>query len=222
MPIDRNIDQALREALFVYMDGLVNRYPDGVPASELQRTFAFNKFRFRPLQQTGIFKPSLLGREGAALVLNSSIDGPYQDVHDTESGFLTYKYQGGYGDEDNHFNQSLRQAIAQRLPVLYLCGVATNLYLPLYPAYVIADDRASLSVNIQVAERTMVVQADDTEGLMQSIRAYSTTRAKRRLHQAGFRKIVMKAYATTCAMCRLKLCDLLDRCSHHSRWRAKW
>jgi putative restriction endonuclease len=207
-------DDELRQALFAHIDSLVARYGELLPHRALTIPFTFEEKSFRPLQQAGIFKPSSLGLDGAALVLLSSLDGPYDDQNDLESDIIQYRYQGDKGDEDNYFNRSLRQALIQRKPILYLWGFGNNEYLPLYPAYIINDHRQQRYVDVVIGNRTLEYRVGADEGetskFVDAVRAYSTVQAKRRLHQAGFKKIVMQAYKSRCAMCSLNLPGLVD------------
>lgn len=115
-----DFDSSLREALFQHIDKLVAFYQDAVPAGALRQKFSFDGIAFQPLQQVGIYKPAALGRGAGAVVLVSSIDGPYGDKHDLETGVIEYHYQGSAGDENNHHNRALRTSFEQRRPMLYL------------------------------------------------------------------------------------------------------
>lgn len=203
-------DLAMREALFQHVDRLVAEHGATVPAVALRSRFIFDEFSFTPLQQAGIFRPRPLQADDAAVVLVSSVDGPYEDAHDVNSGFLRYKYQGKKGDEDNWYNSSLRAALTLRRPLLYLCGTGNNQYLPLYPCYVIEDHRDAMYVDVAVSDRSIIVPSSDGDAIQSAMRAYATVLAKRRIHQTAFRSIVMKAYRTTCAVCQLKIDRLLD------------
>lgn len=209
-----NRDDLLREALFQHMDKLVSYYQDVIPASALRSRFEYDGIGFQPLQQVGIFKPGLLGPKSAAVVLVSSIDGPYTDKHDLESGVIEYHYQGKLGDEDNHHNRSLRAAMEQRRPMLYLCGIAPNMYLPLYPVFAISDNRTKRTFDLVVGDRTITVNIESSTeaktAAANAVKSYATIIAKRRIHQSGFRQLVIGAYQSTCAMCRLKIPTLLD------------
>lgn len=207
------LDQLLRKALFERMDVLVARYGDLVPAAELRVPVSVHDVSVIPLQQVGIFKPKAFGSNGAALVILSTLDGPYNDRHDLETGVIGYRYQGQQGDEDNHFNRSLRRAMELQRPLLYLLETDTHTYMPLYPSYVIADDRARRTVSVVLGMRSFVFDSASSEAEQQSqqaIRAYNTVLTKQRLHQAGFRRIVLKAYRVRCAICNLQLPRLLD------------
>jgi putative restriction endonuclease len=85
------------------------------------------------------------------------------------------------------------------------------MYKPLYPCYVIEDDRVARRVLVSpgrmagpVDEREPVLLDDPLE------RNYAVRETRMRLHQARFRGRVLVAYSSQCAICRLKEGRLLD------------
>ncbi|MBI2794362.1 MAG: HNH endonuclease [Ignavibacteria bacterium] len=192
------------------MDRLVLEFGASLPAFVLKRRFVFEDFGFMPLQQNGIFRPQPLQEGDAAVVLLSSVDGPYEDRSDVETGYFQYRYQGGSKDRDNWYNRALRSALEKQKPVLYLLGMGANEYMPLYPCYVINDNRSNGFVNLQLVNRSVVLTPTSDVEVTTAIRAYTTVLAKRRVHQEAFRGLVLKAYSDTCAVCSLKIRKLLD------------
>jgi putative restriction endonuclease len=205
-----SVDNQLRTELFAYVDRLVSLHGEVLSAAVLRQPFRNEHFAFKLLQATGIFKPAGLGPNGAALILLSSHANPYKDSGDADTGFFTYKYQGGKGDEDNHFNRSLRAAMQNRKPLLFLQGVDAGSYLPIYPSYIISDNRADRSVHVVQGTRTFLADPSQPMKIQNAVRAYQTRLAKQRLHQQQFRSTVLRAYRTSCAMCNLKIPRLLE------------
>lgn len=205
-----SVDDNLRTELFAYVDRLIVQHGETLSAAVLRQPFANEHFSFRLLQATGIYKPAGLGPNGAALILLSSHANPYEDSGDPDVGFFTYKYQGGKGDEDNHFNRSLRSAMQNRKPLLFLQGLGDGTYLPIYPSYIIADNRANRSVTVVQGAPTFEIDSKQPIKIQNAVRAYQTRLVKQRLHQQQFRSNVIRAYSKSCAMCNLKIERLLE------------
>jgi putative restriction endonuclease len=155
---------------------------------------------------SGIWKPAVLS---APISITTSPSDPYGDDVQ-EDGLLRYRYFGGPGDENSHFNAGLRRAFHETVPLIYFRGVRKGLYQALAPVVIAGDDLAS---------RTFVVACDDIDLVRPDLppevteevrRSYTTTLALRRLHQAAFRRDVLDAYVDTCAVCRLRVRGLLD------------
>jgi putative restriction endonuclease len=125
------------------------------------------------------------------------------------SGTLIYRYRGT--DPNHRDNVGLRLAMARRVPLVYLFGLVPGEYQPVWPVFIVGDDPASLSFYVAVDEARialtplMVLGAD-----AEARRRYVTQLTRRRLHQAGFRKRVLRAYSIQCSLCRLKHEELLD------------
>lgn len=82
------------------------------------------------------------------------------------------------------------------------------MYVPIFPVFVIDDDRAARKFVIAVDESLRILA---TPGEMSEVeRRYAEQITKRRLHQAMFRGMVVRAYQVQCAVCRLRHGDLLD------------
>jgi len=80
--------------------------------------------------------------------------------------------------------------------------------VPIFPVFVIDDDLARRQFVIAVDEalRILTRPAD----LTPLERRYAEVITRRRLHQAMFRGLVVRAYEVRCAVCRLRHGDLLD------------
>src|SRR5690606_19339283 len=76
--------------------------------------------------QQGIFKPAVLGRQGAALSIQTSVESPYEDEHDVDAGRIVYKYRGT--DPFHHDNVALRRAMERQLPLIYLVAIDPGVY----------------------------------------------------------------------------------------------
>ena len=159
-------------------------------------------------QQKGIFRPAILREPGAALTIQTSFDGPYDDRHDGAEDQLLYRYRGT--DPMHPDNVAVRRAMELGRPLLYLVAVDPGLYDPVFPCYVVGDAPAQLAFHLMADARRDVSAATEDPGLNIPLKAYATRVVKQRLHQERFRYLVLSAYRRQCAMCRLRHTSLLD------------
>lgn len=200
------VDGEIRAAAFAWLDEVTLRHPDGVPSRVINK-FVFDG-RGQPLiVQSGIWKPASCR---AALSIRTTytppnVVPPYADDLD-ESGLLRYKFRG---DDPHHSdNRALRLAEESGTPLIYFAAVAKAVYQAIYPVWIEAEDRHRLDflVAVDPAQRPARGPVD----MVWPDRRYSLELTKRRLHQPLFRARVLRAYADSCAVCRLKMTSLLD------------
>ena len=161
----------------------------------------------------GIWRPSMLGSDGAALSVLTSAPkagqpAPYDDGAATDDGWLAYRYQRR--DRDAWDNVALRRAHEQQRPIIYFRGIVPGLFSAVFPSYVVADEREEAtfrlaSVGVTV-EDTRILGAGETS----LAKSYMFQVVKKRLHQHKFRELVVSAYGRRCAVCRLGHDPLLD------------
>ena len=204
MPIDDEIRAAALAKVRLLRDQFAGRIPRAALMEGLllgdQRIPIFN-------YQKGIFKPAALGRDGAALSIQTSADSPYDDEHDADGGAIVYKYRGS--DANHPDNVALRRALESALPLIYLVAVDPGFYDVVAPVYVSSDDPSALQFTLVADQMTAVSFAPDP--LKAAIRREYVTRAVlQRLHQQQFRRLVLSAYRDQCCICRLKHVELLD------------
>lgn len=149
----------------------------------------------------GIWNPRDLT---ATLTIVSSPDGPYDDA-EIEGGLFRYDYRAGSDAGDN---TKLRRAAELGLPLILLRKIAPGVYVPVFPVYVVDDDRAARRFTIALDEslRFMPRPAEWTPDQ----RRYAERVVRQRLHQPEFRGRVIRAYATRCTVCSLRHGELLD------------
>ena len=157
--------------------------------------------------QKGIFKPRVLGTEGAALSIQTSVTSPYADVHDAEAGSIVYKYRGT--DPSHPDNLALRRVMERRLPLIYLVAVDPGYYDAVTPVYVSSDSPALLEFTLHADQVAWVANTEDSV-MATARREYATRAVLQRLHQQQFRRVVLSAYGEQCCICRLKHLELLD------------
>ena len=162
---------------------------------------------------SGIWKPKALSVPISVTTKPPELGkaAPYDDGVGPD-GLLRYRYQGD--DPGNHFNRGLREAFRRRLPLVYFLGIDKGRYRPFWPAFVVRDDPASLSVYIELHDAaTSGIDLRDVDAGVDEPpldRAYARRLTLQRLHQAAFRERVMRAYQHSCAVCHLKHRELLD------------
>lgn len=201
-------DDEVRGAAIAKVQRLRDVYGGRVPRASLMAGVELHGQRV-PLwnYQKGIFKRAILGREGAALSVQTSVDSPYDDEHDPDAGLITYKFRGT--DPRHPDNVALRRAGEARLPLIYLVAVDPGFYDVIVPVYVIEESRERLQFTM-VADQLAGVRATDDVVQTTLRREYATRAVLHRLHQQQFRRAVLRAYREQCAICHLRHVELLD------------
>ena len=211
---DLDLERRLRGAVIAWLNQLRARTGGPVTYAELA-TFEFDGMRVPLLNAAGrgIHRPTILGKDGAALTLLTSAELPgrprrYDDSEAADADYWIYKFQG---TNSNAFdNVAVRRAKEYNLPLVYFRGIAKGVYEAFYPVFVSHEDAVNLSFHLS---------ADTSDGLtigapapldIVAARRYATRAAKVRLHQAVFRERVLSAYINKCTICRIKHRVLLD------------
>ncbi len=153
-------------------------------------------------QSRGIWNPKFLD---STLSIISDPDSHYKDHH-RDDGLIEYAYQKG---NVGGVNTKMRIAMENRDPIILLTKIATGVFVPTMPVYIVGDDPLTNRFLIAVDE-AMVVLAENSGSVSTIQRKYAQAIVKRRLHQPEFRGRVMRAYNTQCAICLLKHGELLD------------
>ena len=203
-----SLDDAIRAAAIEQVRRLRDLYGGRIPRAALMEGVTLGGQRV-PIwnYQKGIFKPAALGRDGAALTVQTSAESPYDDVHDVESGRIVYKYRGT--DPDHPDNVALRRAMSEQCPLIYLVAVDPGFYDAVLPVYVAGDDPASHQFTL-LADQLAVSPIVNDPIMTAARRDYATRAVLQRLHQQQFRRMVLTAYREQCCICRLRHVELLD------------
>jgi putative restriction endonuclease len=214
-PESFDYDWRLRVAAFAALKGLTTVRGGVVSSEDLAAGFEFEGERIRLWDpRRGIWRPRQLGRAGAALTIVTAPPrpgkvAPYDDQVASDAESLVYRYEGT--NLDHWTNQAVRRAYIEGRPLIYLYGVRSGLYAPIFPCFVVADAPEELAFHVMADSASRVVGAQATAGAGATPeRAYATAEVKVRLHQRRFRELVVDAYQTKCAMCRLRHGELLD------------
>ena len=118
---------------------------------------------------------------------------------------VDYAFMGQNPDAAD--NRWLREAMENRVPVIYFLGVAPGLYQAIVPAYLVGWDARELKARVAFGAEIGETLEYPTTGIE---RRYALREVKRRLHQASFREAVIAAYEGRCAVSGLPEQRLLD------------
>ena len=200
------IDQKIRLAAFNWLSEQVSIHGDVLPRKLLEKGFVFEDNRISLISPQGIFKPKIMDYP---LTITTAPEGPYDDAFGRD-GYLLYRYRGT--DQGHRDNVGLREALRNRIPLIYFHGVIPGKYLAVWPVYIISDDPSKLTFTVAVDELTASDRRDEYAAPEEKVlkRAYITSEVRVRLHQRGFRERVLAAYRSQCAFCKLKYGELLD------------
>lgn len=209
MTASLSLDDELRAVVFARVQQLRQLHGSHIPRQALMEGVAFRGQRV-PIwnYQKGIFKPAVLGVEGAALSVQTSAESPYEDAHDPDAGHFIYKYRGT--DPQHADNVALRRAMWQQRPLLYLVAVDTGFYDAVLPVFVAGDEPDELRFTLVADQMGAIVAPTGDPIVTTARREYATRAVMQRLHQQHFRRIVLRAYRDQCAICRLGHVELLD------------
>ena len=167
----------------------------------------------------GIRKPRQLDAALSILTVFSSDPErrPYADETGPD-GYLRYKWTGT--DPNHSDNVALRLAMRSNLPLIWFQGIASGLYLPVVPVWLVDEEPANhqFVVALDEQQRDTWDKTED-ERVNDLRRAYAERVVRERLHQPVFRQQVLAAYENQCALCRLRHRELLD--AAHIRGDAK-
>ncbi len=204
-------DLRVRLAAFAFLDEQRKLSSDLFERRTLQRGFELDGERV-PLQAPqGIFKPRVC-RFPLSITTVPVTEGqprPYDDAFGVD-GLLRYRYRGV--DPNHHDNRGLREAMRQRLPLIYFHGIVEGKYEADYPVFVVGDSPESLTFTVSVDERRFASLGNVPDDQLETDirRRYVTRTVQHRLHQQEFRERVLEAYRRHCAICRLKQEQLLE------------
>jgi putative restriction endonuclease len=201
------LDQKIRLAAFNWLSEQVSIHGDVLPRKLLEKGFLFDDNRISLISPAGIFKPRNLDYP---LTITTAPEGPYDDRVDNDK-FLSYRYRGT--DPNHRDNVGLREAMRNRIPLIYFLGVYPGKYMATWPVYIITDDPVNLTFKVSVDDVSSINKNNGEYSVSEEAvlkRAYMTSEVRIRLHQRGFRERVLAAYRSQCAFCKLKYGELLD------------
>ncbi|MGH2590835.1 MAG: HNH endonuclease [Actinomycetota bacterium] len=204
-------DDLLRASAFALLGKLSATGGGAVSWHDLQR-FEFGGRRIPLVGQTGIRK--VRGYEAALTILTTyrlrPEDRPYEDDIGPD-GYPRYKWRGteaGHAD-----NAALRRAMELGKALAWLEGVEPGVYLVHVPVWLVGEEPEQHQFVVALDETMREQWQPETFLTAPDLalrREYASTVVRRRLHQPMFRRRVLAAYRTQCALCRLRHGELLD------------
>lgn len=202
-------DAALRIAVFAFLSN-EERARGGAdfPRALLEAGIEFQGRRVPLLGPQGIWKPAV-----AHLPISITTAPPRQGQappYDDEFSYdgLSYRYRRRQGAGEHRDNVGLREAMLSKVPLVYFHGHRPGLYHAEWPLYVVGDDPRSRTFTLIAEER--LAKSGGQSAAEPLRRAYLARMMQQRLHQSRFRALVLDAYGSSCAVCRLRHRELLD------------
>jgi putative restriction endonuclease len=206
-------DQPLRLAAFDTVRGLTEVRGD-LTAGDLKAGFEFQDERIPLINpQRGIFKPrqmqfllsirTVFPRSGARVWYDDQRDVHRQIYEGDET--VDYAFMGENPDAAD--NRWLREAMENRVPIIYFLGVTPGSYQAFLPTFVVGWDSKALKARVAFGVPNQT-KLDLPETAPE--RRYALHDVKHRLHQASFREAVIAAYKGRCALSGLPEPLLLD------------
>jgi putative restriction endonuclease len=192
-------DLSIRKAAFEWLAMQVQLHGDVLPRAVLEQGFVFGDQRIPLLGSKVVFTPEAL--RVPLSIHNIPVD-PDDDGF-AEDGALRYPYWGN--DRKNPENTALREAHGQGVPLAWFHPVVQGKYLAVWPAYLVEDDPASMSFRVEFEDTNYMGAKPEP-----ARRAYLTAAVRQRIHDRAYRERVLNAYDRQCALCRLRLQELLD------------
>jgi len=196
---------ACRAAAFDWLRQHITADDDVLSRTSLEQGFEFNGHRVRLVGPQGIFKPAQIRHYPLSITTTSK--GPYDDAFSADGRLLRYAYRGT--DPNFHENRRLRDALCDRIPLIYFHSTMPGRYLAVFPVYIVGDNPAGLAFTVAADDmlRLRREQDDADESIR---RGYITAQVRQRIHQRTFRDRVLAAYHEQCSVCRLRHVSLLD------------
>lgn len=194
-----------RAAAFDWLRQQNQQGSDTLPRDPLERGFPYLDDYVKFVGPQGIFKPRQI--DYFPLSITTTTAGPYSDSFDPSGDYLLYSYRGT--DPDFHENRRLRDAMQERIPLIYFYSTVPGQYMAIFPVFIVGDDPARLTFTVAADDPLQLrYERDDTDDAVR--RQYVTRQVRQRMHQRSFRDRVLRAYREQCSICRLRHADLLD------------
>ena len=213
MTVSFDLDRKLRSAAFVEVRRRLE-IRDPLTAEDLGQGFVFQGHRIPLINpRRGIFKPkemkyalsikTVIPKKGGRVWYDDQREAHNQVYRGEET--IEYSFMGDNPDAAE--NRWLRDAMQDRVPLIYFLGAYPGHYHAIIPATILGWD--SLALRAQVAVGLPgELQPDPQETALE--RRYALRQVKARLHQTMFRAAVIAAYRGRCALSGLPETRLLD------------
>jgi putative restriction endonuclease len=196
----------IRMTVFDWLSIQVNLHGDVLDWQLLSNGFIYEGQRIPLLGPQGIWKPARIEKYPLSI---TTIPESIYDDRISEENTLHYHYRGT--DPNHRDNVGLREAMKDRIPLIYFHRVIKGKYLVHWPVYVTGEDRRN-SLFVVQADTIIIAKAEylNDSAVDEGRRRYITTEVIQRLHQRTFREKVLAAYREHCSICSLRHRELLD------------
>ena len=202
-------DDLIRTIALQRVRDLRNVWGDSIPESELAKGVSVHGEVVLLKGQQGIFKPRQM--TDGPLTIMSTLGSRYED--ELLDGANTFKYDYAPATRE-HENEGLKRLMMTHAPVILLKQVKPKPrpeYMVVAPLYVDAfDDQRRQFVLSTRADAVVQTPSEEPLVLREISRAYGEATVRTRLHQAYFRRDVLKVYQTRCSVCELRTRPLLQ------------
>ena len=200
------MDAEIRIALFDWLKTIAPSMNYVLDWRDLTHGFYYHGEKIILIGARGIWKPKQIQHYPISITsVQSSI---YTDKF-VDNTTLHYSYRG---TNPMHVdNVGLRDAMNDRVPLIYLHQIMKGRYFVAWPVFIIEDEPNKLRFTVAAESSSVEIgenQMQDPETVYR--RKYETREVLTRLHQSTFRENVLKAYKDHCAVCKLKHRELLD------------
>jgi putative restriction endonuclease len=205
-------DASIRQSAFARLAEIERSIGPIVPASVLAAGFVHQGQVIPFRSQQGIFRPRIM--RGPACLSITTVErrsgpAPYDDDIGSDEDVFRYAYRRG--GPEIHDNRMLRAAYREQAPIVYFKAIQPAVYAPLWPCFVVADRPDEGYVSVAVGVRAFdLLESDRLDPPNEIERRYVIRQVRQRLHQQRFRRIVLRAYAERCTVCRLREPGLLN------------
>lgn len=210
---DRELDCRIRQAAFMIVKRR-SEVREQLTSDDLKAGFPFEGRRL-PLvnPQRGIFKPqemrfllsirTVFPKKGNRVWYDDQRDAHRQIYEGDET--VDYAFMGD--DPEAAENRWLREAMVERVPLIYFLGTAPGQYQAIVPTFIAGWDPVARKARLSFG-LPGTTSPDPGETVIE--RRYALREVKARLHQASFRSAVIAAYGGRCAVSGLPENRLLD------------
>lgn len=196
---------ACRTAAFQWLRQQFDIGGDILTRETLAAGFPYHGARVRLVGPQGIFKPAQIRHY--PLSITTTTGSRYSDAFDPEGRYLLYSYRGT--NPNHHENRGLRDAMRDKVPLIYFHSTVPGHYLAVWPVFIVHDNPAGLTFTVAADDPLQIDRpTDDVDDEIR--RGYITRTVRSRIHQRTFRDRVLVAYREQCAVCRLRHTNLLD------------
>lgn len=206
-------DQQIRAVAFATVRQLADARGH-LTSEDLKRGFMFEGQRIPLINpRRGIFKPqqmqhllsikTVFPKPGAKVWYDDQRD-VHRQIYEGDE-VVDYAFMGD--DPAAADNRWLREAMENRVPIIYFLGTSPGCYEAFVPAFITGWDPDALKANVAFGmqkQAGLFFLEDAAE------RRYALREVKQRLHQASFREAVIAAYNGRCALSGLPEPLLLD------------